>query len=196
MSQLGEVHELLDEKEESISEMLGHAREAADEIASLSQALEEEQTVRANLEETVEGLQETNNIIISKLTKDRDHALACVKVLKNDKAEFENWYRGHVKLIGKFENLEKAHNALESKFSTLLKSHDQLQIQLTNKQSKSSLVQIVDVPSSSNPPCDDANLVERRNKGQRGKEGLGYVLIPNKMNMKRNNKGKAAVQRS
>ena len=40
MNQLGATHELVDEKEATIVEMLGHAREAADEIASLSQALE------------------------------------------------------------------------------------------------------------------------------------------------------------
>ena len=85
MNQLGATHELVDEKEATISEMLGHAREAADEIASLSQALEEEQTLRENLEETLEGLEETNNIIISKLKKERDHALALVNKLKSEK---------------------------------------------------------------------------------------------------------------
>ena len=69
MNQLGATHELVDEKEVIITEMLGHAREAADEIASLSQALEEEQTLREKLEETLEGLEETSNINLKKLTK-------------------------------------------------------------------------------------------------------------------------------
>ena len=81
----------------------------------------------------------------------------------------------------------------------LLESHDQLQIQLTKEQSKSSLIKFVDVPSSSNPCCDHANLVEENNKlkdqlakGQIGKKGLGYVPKPKKKKNKK--KGKAAIQ--
>ena len=143
MNQLGATHELVDEKEATIVEMLGHAREAADEIASLSQALEEEQTLRVNLEETLEGIEETNNILLSKLRKERDHALALVKVRKSEKVEFGD---GHAKGHEEFENLDKAHKALESKFLTLSKSHDDLQIQLTKELTRVSLMPIDLIP--------------------------------------------------
>ena len=52
--------------------MEGRERDATDEIASLSQALEE----------SVSGREECLNLTLSSLTKERDHALALVKVLK------------------------------------------------------------------------------------------------------------------
>ena len=170
MSELEEAQELLEEQEGTIDMLSRNEREAANEIGVLNEALVDEQNLRVSFEKRVSSYDEDHNLAISTLTKERDHALAMVKVLKKEKIEF---VAAHAKLQ---------------------ESHDQLQIQLTNKQSKSSLVQIVDLPSSSNPPCDDVNLVERRNKGQTGKEGLGYVPTQKKKNKKRSKKGKAAVQ--
>jgi predicted nucleic acid-binding Zn-ribbon protein len=79
MSQLGEAQEPLEEKE-------AHEHEVADEIVALSQALEEEQGLRAPLEDSLVGLEESHNLNISKLTKDHDHALTLAKVLKNEKS--------------------------------------------------------------------------------------------------------------
>jgi hypothetical protein len=99
--------------------------------------------LRENLEETLEGIEETNNIIVSKLKKERDHALALVKLLKSEKVEFGD---GHAKGHEEFENLDKAHKALESKFSDLSKSHDLLQIRLTKELTRLPLLPIVELP--------------------------------------------------
>jgi hypothetical protein len=48
----------------------------------LSHALEEEQGLRVTLEESVSALEESNNLNISKLIKERDHALSMAKVIK------------------------------------------------------------------------------------------------------------------
>ena len=101
---------------------------------------------------------------IPNLTKERDLALSKVKVLKPEKFEFEVVH------------------------ARLLESHDQLQIQLTCLQSKSSLVQTIDIPRTSTSCCDHTNLVEENNKlksqlvekVQKGKEGLGFVSKPKK----------------
>ena len=87
----------------------------------ISQALEKEQDLRVKLEETHVGLEESHNLTISKIVKERDHALALVNVLKMEKVEFGV---GHAKLLEDLENLDKAHKALESKFSDLSKSHE------------------------------------------------------------------------
>jgi t-SNARE complex subunit (syntaxin) len=114
MGQLGEAQSLLEEKEEIISEFHDHEREAADEIASLAQALEEEQSARAALEESVPRLEKSHNLNMSKLTKDHDHALAMIKCFKKRRLNF----------------------ILGSKFSSLTSLCEELQIQLTIKQSK------------------------------------------------------------
>ena len=67
MGQLGQAQDLLEEKEE-------HERNAANEIANLSLSLEEEQGLSSTLEESY-------NLDVSKLVKDRDHARALTKVL-------------------------------------------------------------------------------------------------------------------
>jgi hypothetical protein len=76
--QFGDAHDTIKEKEE-------FERLAADDIGSLSIELEEEQTLRVSLEEKLLGLEESHNLNMSKLTKERDHALAMVKVLKRRK---------------------------------------------------------------------------------------------------------------
>ena len=61
----------------------------ATEIADISIALEEEQGRRSNLEETLVNLEETNNLDMSKLRKDHDHAQAqaLAKILKTKNGE-------------------------------------------------------------------------------------------------------------
>jgi hypothetical protein len=75
MCQLGDAHDTIKAKEEL-------ERLAADDIGSLSIDLEEEQNLRASLEEKLLGLEESHNLNLTKLTKERDHALAMVKLLK------------------------------------------------------------------------------------------------------------------
>ena len=89
MSSLGKALETIDEKEDVIFEMLGHAREAANEIADLSLALDEERSLRARLLEEQNGLEESHSLSISSLIKERDHALALAKVLKNANHELQ-----------------------------------------------------------------------------------------------------------
>jgi hypothetical protein len=118
MGQLGKAQDLIELKER-------FERENVDEIGSLSQALEEEQDLRVTLEESISSLEVSHNVNVSKLTKERDHALAMSNMLKKEKVEFGV---GHAKLIKDLETLDKAHKALESDFSNLSKSHEQLKI--------------------------------------------------------------------
>ena len=69
LEQLGEANDIIESHEETITKMEGHSREYADEIADLSIALEEEQGLRAALEES-------QNLDLAKLKKDHDHALS------------------------------------------------------------------------------------------------------------------------
>jgi hypothetical protein len=78
MCQLADARDTIKEKEE-------FERLAADDIGSLAIELKEEQNLRAYLEEKLLGLEESHNLNTCKLTKERDHALAMVKVLKKDK---------------------------------------------------------------------------------------------------------------
>ncbi|KAK1670530.1 hypothetical protein QYE76_058689 [Lolium multiflorum] len=116
MAQLGAAQDLIEEKERL-------EREAADEIASLTQAHEEEHNLRISLEASVLNLEVSNNAIISKLTKDRDHALALVGVLKKEKLSLDV---NHTKLLEELETLKKDHKSLESKFAIVSKSSGQL----------------------------------------------------------------------
>ena len=105
---------LLEEQEETIDMLQTNEREAANEIGALSQALEESGS----------SSEESYNIAISSLTKERDHALAMVKVLKKEKVEFG---AGHAKL---------------------LESHDQLQIDRKSTRLNSSHITRSRMPSS------------------------------------------------
>jgi len=157
LSRLNEAQELLEEKEDTIYEMEGRERDAADEIASISQALEEEQNKRVALMESASSREESLNLTFSSLTKERDHALAQVKLLKIEKVDFGVV---HSKLSEDHENLDKAHKALESKLSILTKSCEQLRTQLTIEEVKASQLKMIEASCLSNPSCDHASIVE------------------------------------
>ena len=93
-------------------------REYANDVASLKNDIEEEQETVASLEEKLETLEESQNKIIAKLTKERDHAKAQLKMLKKEKTKFGV---GHDKLVKDLDDLDKAHKALESEHSILTK---------------------------------------------------------------------------
>jgi hypothetical protein len=150
MCQISDAHDTIKEKEEL-------ERLATDVIGSLSIELEEEQNLRVSLEEKLFGLEESHNLNLSKLTKEYDHALAMVKLLKKEKVEFDV---GHNDVCEKFEKLEEAYKVLESKFSSLTKICEQLQIQLTIGQSKVPSMQVIEFPCSSNPICDHSDIIE------------------------------------
>ena len=85
-------------------------RDDAMEIASLKDNLEEEHELRVYLEEQLESIEGTNNSIVAKLIKERDHARAKHKVCKKEKVELGV---GHSRLTEELEKLSKAHKALE-----------------------------------------------------------------------------------
>ncbi|KAK1605255.1 hypothetical protein QYE76_028928 [Lolium multiflorum] len=168
-------------------------REDSLEIHALKQALEESQETIASLEERLETLEEPQDKI-NKLTKARDLARAKNKVLKKEKAQFGV---DHEKLVKDLDELDKAHKALKSEYTLLSKSCEQLQIRLAS----------YDVPSSSTPSCDHANVIEEntrlkdelakasspqsklslddllsKQRSNNGKEGLGYGAKAKKAN--------------
>ena len=51
-------------------------------------SLEEEEEYRVSLEEKLDSLDESNDLIIAKIIKERDHAIAKYQVLKKKKVEF------------------------------------------------------------------------------------------------------------
>ena len=127
MSIVDESKNVIDEYEDTIEKMEAHARDYANDIADFSIALEEEQSRRSTLEETLMNLEETNNLEMSKLRKDHDHAQALAKIIKTKNSELvvEN-----VRLLENNEKLEKELKALEGSLANLTKSHDQLQAQM------------------------------------------------------------------
>jgi hypothetical protein len=174
-------------------------REDAMEKASLENALEEEHELRVSLEEKLDNIEESQNDILSKIIKERDHAIAKYNVLEKQKVVFGV---GHNRLADELGSLTKAHKALESEHSILTKSFEQLQIQSSK----------TNVPSSSTTSCDHANVIEENarlkselakasssqskplddllqmQKPHIGKEGLGYVAKKKKNTNKKNTK--------
>ena len=193
LAQLGEAQSLIEIKE-------GLERDAADEIASLSQALLEEQNLRVNVEDTMDALLESHNLNIASLIKERDHARALVKVLKIEKAEFDV---GHARLLEDLENLDKAHKALKSELSSSSKSLDQPQGQPSTQLNKDKSVVIL-----TNPCCKHGDVLEENiklkaelekclatQKATNGKEGLGNPSKPKKRKNRRKKKSMANVQK-
>ncbi|KAK1663133.1 hypothetical protein QYE76_051292 [Lolium multiflorum] len=186
MARLAQQNDMLEKKGQI-------EREDSLEIHALKNALEESQETIASLEERLESLEEPQDEI-NKLTKARDHARAKTKLLKKEKAQFGV---DHEKLVKDLDELDKAHKALKSEYSLLSKSNEQLQIRLAS----------YDVPSSSTPSCDHANIIEEnarlkdelakasspqsklslddllsKQRSNNGKEGLGYNAKAKKAN--------------
>src|SRR5215216_4914782 len=150
LDQLSHTQELLDERCK-----LG--REHMIEVEALNNALEEEQETRMSLETKLEGLDEANDLIINKLIKERDHAIAKYKKAKKDKIEFDVV---HEKLAEDFRTLDTAHKDLKSELLSLTKSREKLQTQLINTPSPSMFI-----PSS----CTNTLEEHARLKGELGK---------------------------
>ena len=81
--------EIIEVLETQFDEKCEIERDDADTIASLKASLAEEEEYRVSLEERLESLDESNGLIVAKIIKERDHALAKYKVLKKEKVEFE-----------------------------------------------------------------------------------------------------------
>jgi hypothetical protein len=82
LDQYNESLQLNNKKEEHIFELEGHAREYADEIATLTQSLEVEQDLTMALEVSKLGLEESHNLDIARLKSDRDIAQSVANELR------------------------------------------------------------------------------------------------------------------
>jgi hypothetical protein len=82
LDQYNETLQLNDKNEEHIFELGGHAREYADEIATLTQSLEVEQDLRMALEASKFGLEESHNLDIPRLKSDCDIAQSVANELR------------------------------------------------------------------------------------------------------------------
>ncbi|KAK1646100.1 hypothetical protein QYE76_063905 [Lolium multiflorum] len=102
--------------ENTIDKMGALEREYANDVASLKDELEEEQT-------TKEALEETFALELSREKENHDRALEVANELKlkNDKLVFVN-----AKLLEDFEQLKKGSRVIESALTKLTESHEQL----------------------------------------------------------------------
>ncbi|KAE8813329.1 hypothetical protein D1007_09602 [Hordeum vulgare] len=112
-----ELEAHLEEHEATIETMEGHERDYANEIAELSQALENEQT-------TKESLEETFVIELYRLKESHGRALEVANDFrtKNNKLEV-----AHAKLVEDYGHLENGSRAIKSSLIELTESHAQLE---------------------------------------------------------------------
>jgi hypothetical protein len=82
LEQYNESLQLNNKNEERIFELEGHAHEYADEIATLTQSLEDEQDLMMALEASKLALEESHNLDIARLKRDRDIAQSVANELR------------------------------------------------------------------------------------------------------------------
>ena len=113
LAQLGAAQDLIEKREKL-------EREAAFELANLKEELDDERNLRMSLEASVIILEDKNEAIVSRLTKDRDHALELVGDLKkkmlsleeaNKEKDDEDPNSCHDELVDQVTSLRR-HNAL------------------------------------------------------------------------------------
>ncbi|KAK1610929.1 hypothetical protein QYE76_034602 [Lolium multiflorum] len=113
LAQLGVAQDLIEKREKL-------EREAAFELANLTEELDDERNLRMSLEASVIILEDKNEAIVSRLTKDRDHALELVGDLKKKMLSLEEANKGkddedlnpcHDELVDQVTSLRR-HNAL------------------------------------------------------------------------------------
>ncbi|KAK1648314.1 hypothetical protein QYE76_066119 [Lolium multiflorum] len=102
------------ESTKTIEKMEEHEREYANEIATLSEALEEQQT-------TNESLEETFTLELSKVKESRDRALEVAHDFQIKNVELVS---AHAKLLEDFELLKNGSRAIESELIKLTESHE------------------------------------------------------------------------
>jgi hypothetical protein len=91
-----ESNKIIEEHENTIFIMQGHALDYADEMADLKEALEEEQTIKESLEETF-------TLELSKIKKSYDRTL----LVANDfETKYEELVATYAKLLENFELLK------------------------------------------------------------------------------------------
>jgi hypothetical protein len=97
-------NKIIEEHENTIFKMQGHAHDYADEIADLKEALEEEQT-------TKESLEETFILELSKINKSYDRTIA---VAIDFETKYEVLVVTHAKLLENFELLKNDSRVISS----------------------------------------------------------------------------------
>jgi len=200
--QLGEAKALLEEKEDTIIELEGHARDHADKIAELEDDLVEEQILR-------ESLEETQALDLSKVKETRDGAL---ETSRDYKIKYDELLVGHNKLLEDLEQLEVAHKAISHELTSLKESYDTLQVQFLYSYFTTPHNASNANACATNSLCDKASLIEENTrlkaqlekglatciqgeknlndllsnqKGVVGKEGLGFAPKSKKANKKK-----------
>ncbi|KAE8785524.1 hypothetical protein D1007_40764 [Hordeum vulgare] len=147
-----ELEAHLEEHEATIETMEGHERDYANEIAELSQALENEQT-------TKESLEETFALELSRLKGSHDRALEVANDFrtKNDKLGV-----AHAKLLEDYEHLENGSRAIKSSLIELTKSHAQLEASYAKELAKvpSPLIANDDACATNSTSCEASILKE------------------------------------
>ncbi|KAE8780460.1 hypothetical protein D1007_46383 [Hordeum vulgare] len=107
----------LEEHEATIETIEGHEHDYANEIAELSQALENEQT-------TKESLEETFALELSRLKESHDRSLDVANDFRTKNGKLEV---AHAKLLEDYEHLENGSGAIKSLLIELIESHAQLE---------------------------------------------------------------------
>jgi prefoldin subunit 5 len=132
------------ESQKIIGEKYRLEREYANDTGSLENSLEEEQELRVSLDEKLESMEESHNEIMSKLTKERDLALAKLSspiAHDNDTCATNSIYcegsilkeivelRAQLELLtSKYGKLEESHEKLSSSNEDLLVSHARVKL--------------------------------------------------------------------
>ena len=147
-----ELEAHLEEHDDTIEKMEGHERDYANEIADLSQALEEEQT-------TKESLEETFALELSKVKESRDRALEVANDFKTKNAKLEV---AHVQLREDFEHLENDSRVIKSGLVELTESHAQLEASYLKELAKlpSPLIVNDDACATNSISCEASILKE------------------------------------
>jgi hypothetical protein len=82
LDQCNDALQINEKNDERIFELEGHAHDYADEIATLTQSIEEEKDLRMTLEASKVSLEESHNLDIDKLKSDHDIAQSITNDLR------------------------------------------------------------------------------------------------------------------
>jgi hypothetical protein len=146
-----ESNKIIEEHENTIFKMQGHARDYADEIADLKEALEEEQT-------TKEALEETFILELSKIKKSYDRNLA---VASDFETKYEELVVTYAKLLENFKLLKNDSTVVSSEPIILTESHEQLKASNSNELTKLHLLlSISDHACATNSTSCEASILK------------------------------------
>jgi hypothetical protein len=146
-----ESNEIIEEHENTIFKMQGHARDYADEIVDLKEALKDEQA-------TNESFEKTFTLELSKINKSYDRTL----VVENDfETKNEELVDTYAKLLENFELLKNDSRVILNEPIILTKLHEQLKASNSNELTKlHSAVSISDDACASNSNSCEASILK------------------------------------